>query len=223
MPAASDYGAGDYANSVKEVHTSGRRCTGSRRSRETRSRRKTRWSSIPTPASSPSHFPTFCVIEPSNPADTELPSDHAGRRPALPKEETRNEFTDKATPSELLREVEMEAAARQADVSRILAARDSDPWSQVAGRPLVNEEKAIEMGLMKEPGKLAALREGIARIVGTVLGIITIPGAVYLTFWRWDTAWPWVLIPAGSWILVALLRRYVIGNNLLLVAPSPRP
>lgn len=95
---------------------------------------------------------------------------------------------------------------------------DKDRRGGMAGRPLFDQERAREMGLMEEPGKLAALHEGMAGLVGTVLGIVTIPGAVYLTFWRWHTAWPWVLIPAGSWLLVALLRRYVIGENLLLIA-----
>jgi hypothetical protein len=62
------------------------------------------------------------------------------------------------------------------------------------------------------------LGEWIAEMFAAILGFITIVGAAYLTFWRWDVAWPCVLIPMVSWLLVSTLRRYVIQEGFLFVA-----
>lgn len=51
-----------------------------------------------------------------------------------------------------------------------------------------------------------------------VLAAAAIPGAIYLTFFRWETAWPWLLIPLLSWLAVAFGSSRVIGQNMLIVA-----
>jgi hypothetical protein len=64
----------------------------------------------------------------------------------------------------------------------------------------------------------APLGEWIAEMFGAILGFIVVVGAGYLTYWRWDVAWPCVLIPAVSWLLVCAMRRYVIQEAFLFVA-----
>ena len=62
------------------------------------------------------------------------------------------------------------------------------------------------------------LGEWIAEMFGAILGFITVVGAVYVTYWRWDVAWPCAVIPAVSWLLVWALRRYVIQQAFLFIA-----
>lgn len=82
--------------------------------------------------------------------------------------------------------------------------RYRDDWQIVPVPPLASR---------REP-----FGEWIAEMFGAILGFIAIVGAGYLTYWRWDVAWPCVLIPALSWLLACALRRYVIQEAFLFVA-----